>query len=73
MTEREFFIQKWSEELPLTLGVFEALPSDKLDYQPHEKSRTVVSIRGRRPNLSYIFNPALSRPWRARAPCRRTL
>ncbi len=46
MTEREFFIQKWSEELPLTLGVLEALPSDKLDYTPHEKSRTARAIVG---------------------------
>lgn len=46
MTEREFFIQKWAEELPLTLGVFNALPSDKLDYRPHEKSRPARSIVG---------------------------
>jgi hypothetical protein len=43
-TEREFFIGRWAGEMPLTLGVIQALPDAKLDYRPHEKCRTAPSI-----------------------------
>lgn len=46
MTEREFFIARWTEEMPLTLGVIQALPDARLDYRPHEKCRTARSIVG---------------------------
>ena len=46
MTEREFFIRQWAEEIPRTLGVIQALPDSKLDYRPHEKSRTARSLVG---------------------------
>ena len=46
MTEREFFIARWAAEMPLTLGVIQALPDAKLDYRPHEKCRTARSIVG---------------------------
>ena len=35
MTEREFFIDRWAAEMPLMLGVIQALPDAKLDYRPH--------------------------------------
>ena len=46
MTEREFFIGRFAAEIPLTLGVIQALPDGKLDYRPHEKCRTARSIVG---------------------------
>jgi len=46
MTEREFFIQRWSAELPMTIQMVKALPSDKLDYRPHPGCRTARSIVG---------------------------
>ncbi len=46
MTEREFFIGRWAAELPMTLGVVQALPDEKLDYKPHEKNRTAREIVG---------------------------
>jgi D-arabinose 1-dehydrogenase-like Zn-dependent alcohol dehydrogenase len=46
MKEREFFISRWAAEMPLTLGVLQALPDAKLDYRPHEKCRTACSIVG---------------------------
>lgn len=35
---REFFQQKWESELPAFGRVLRALPSDRLDYRPHERS-----------------------------------
>lgn len=46
MTEREFFIARWAAEMPLTLGVIQALPDGKLEYTPHERTRTARSIVG---------------------------
>ncbi len=44
MTNREFFIQRWSDEYPLFLKVFKALPHDKLDFRPHERSRSAAEL-----------------------------
>jgi uncharacterized damage-inducible protein DinB len=46
MTKTEFFLHRWAEEMPLTLGVLQALPDAKLDYRPHEKCRTARSTVG---------------------------
>lgn len=46
MTDREFFIQRWFTEVPVTEGVFKALPEDKLDYRPHQKTRSAKDIVG---------------------------
>lgn len=44
MTNKEFFISCWEGEGPITAGVIKALPEDKLDYKPSEKSRTARQI-----------------------------
>lgn len=44
MTEREFFIERWSLEYPLFLKMFRALPEGRLDYAPHECSRPAAQI-----------------------------
>ena len=46
MKEQEFFMQRWSAELPMTMQMIKALPNDKLDYRPHPKCRTARSIVG---------------------------
>ncbi len=38
MTNREFFVKRWNIEEAAFVRVIRALPSDKLDYRPHEKS-----------------------------------
>ncbi len=44
MTNKEFFISCWKNEGPNTVGVIKALPEDKLDYKPSEKSRTARQL-----------------------------
>lgn len=44
MTNREFFIQRWEMEYPVFLKVFRALPPAKLDYRPHERSRSAAEL-----------------------------
>lgn len=34
----QFFVQRWETELPAFLKVLRAMPADKLDYAPHERS-----------------------------------
>ncbi|MFZ2491584.1 MAG: DinB family protein [Thermoanaerobaculia bacterium] len=38
MTLHEFFLARWEAEQPAFLKVLRALPKDKLDYTPHERS-----------------------------------
>ena len=38
MTNREFFLARRKAELPAFLNVLKALPTDAIDYKPHEKS-----------------------------------
>ena len=44
MTNREFFIQRWSAEFPIFLKIFKALPEEKLDYRPHPRSRSAGEL-----------------------------
>lgn len=44
MTNKEFFIKCWNSECPTTVNVIKSLPADKLDYKPHEKSRTAREL-----------------------------
>jgi hypothetical protein len=46
MTNREFFLQHCSAEFPRFVGVFAAVPPDKLDYRPHPKSRSAHELIG---------------------------
>jgi uncharacterized damage-inducible protein DinB len=38
MSNREFFVQCWKNEMPAFARVIRALPNDKLDYTHHERS-----------------------------------
>lgn len=44
MTNKEFFISCWAKEGPATAAVIKALPENKLDYKPNEKSRTAREL-----------------------------
>jgi len=44
MTNREFFIKRWSEEYPVFLRVFKALPEKQFDYRPHARSRSADEL-----------------------------
>ena len=38
MNTREFFIQRFRAERPAFVNVLRAMPTDKLDYKPHERN-----------------------------------
>jgi uncharacterized damage-inducible protein DinB len=38
MDLQKFFVDRWESELPAFRKVLAAMPSDKLDYKPHERS-----------------------------------
>lgn len=44
MTLREFFLQRLKAEAPVMKRVLEALPADRLDYTPHERSQPAEKI-----------------------------
>ena len=44
MTDQEFFLQNVEAELPRFERVFLALPTEKLDWRPHEKSKSAIEI-----------------------------
>jgi uncharacterized damage-inducible protein DinB len=44
LSNREFFIRRWSQEYPAFVDVFTALPSDRVDYRPHPGSRSAGEL-----------------------------
>lgn len=44
MSTREYFSKTFSKEWPVFVKVLRALPADKLDYKPHEKSSAAGDI-----------------------------
>jgi uncharacterized damage-inducible protein DinB len=44
MNEREFFRARRQAERPVFLRVLRALPKDRLDYRPHERSPSAAQI-----------------------------
>ena len=44
MTNREFYLQRQRAEFPAFLRVFRALPTDRVDYKPHERSPSAEQI-----------------------------
>ena len=46
MTNREFFLQRRSVEVPLFVRVFNAVPVNKLDWRPEPKARTARELIG---------------------------
>lgn len=44
MTDREFFLARRKAEYPAFQNVLRALPKDRLDYKPHEKSPSAQQL-----------------------------
>lgn len=44
MTNREFFLERRRVEAPVFLRVLGALPADRLDYKPHERSPSAEQL-----------------------------
>ena len=44
MTEKEMFLQTWAREFQTTLKVLHAYPSAKVDFKPHERSRSAKEL-----------------------------
>jgi uncharacterized damage-inducible protein DinB len=44
MTDREFFLETLADEKPRFERALKAVPSDKLDYRPDDKSRTALEL-----------------------------
>ena len=43
-TLREFYIERRKAELPVFLKVLRALPADRMDYKPHERSPSAQQL-----------------------------
>ncbi len=44
MSNREFHKERWEQEHPAFIRVLRALPPDKLDYRPHERSTSAGDL-----------------------------
>src|SRR6266446_10817213 len=44
LSNRDFFIRRWSVEYPAFVDVFKALPPVRLDYRPHAASRSAGEL-----------------------------
>jgi uncharacterized damage-inducible protein DinB len=44
LTNREFFIRRWTLEYPSFVDVLKALPASKLEYRPHPASRSAGEL-----------------------------
>ncbi|HEX5714660.1 MAG TPA: DinB family protein [Thermoanaerobaculia bacterium] len=44
MSTRDYFIQRFNTERPAFVKVIRALPSEKLDYKPHERNSSAGDI-----------------------------
>ena len=44
MSNREFFIKRFEQEYPIFVRVFKALPTDQIDYRPHERSKSAREL-----------------------------
>jgi uncharacterized damage-inducible protein DinB len=44
MSNRMFYLQRWESDQPAFVRVLRALPADKLDYKPHERSASAGDL-----------------------------
>jgi uncharacterized damage-inducible protein DinB len=44
LSNREFFIRRWSQEYPTFVDVYKSLLPDRLDYRPHPASRSAGEL-----------------------------
>ena len=61
MNVPDFYVKTWESEMPAFGRVLRALPQDKLDYSPHERSTASSRSGIRRPPISASSSPASTR------------
>src|SRR5438093_9040633 len=44
LSNRDFFIRRWTVEYPVFVDVCKAMPPDRLDYRPHAGSRSAGEL-----------------------------
>ncbi len=44
MSEKEMFLQTWAREVQTTMKVLKAYPAGKLDFKPHERSKSAREL-----------------------------
>ena len=44
MSEKEMYLQSWEREFQTSLKVLRAYPADKLDFKPHERSKSAREL-----------------------------
>ena len=44
MKDSEQLLKTWSREYPITVKVLKAFPEDKLDFKPHDRSRSAKEL-----------------------------
>ena len=62
MTNKEFFIQTWQNEMKPTLGAINGLPTDmsKLSYRCHKKTRSAAGILSHMLGHAEVMNNAVN-------------
>jgi uncharacterized damage-inducible protein DinB len=66
MSTREFYVERFKAEHPMFLKTFRALPADKLDYTPHERSNSAGDIAWLLTREMQVLLPMFERgeaPW----------
>jgi hypothetical protein len=61
MTSREQFLETLKDERPRFERVFAAVPGARLDYRPHDKSRTALELLGVFADEALMFEDVLVR------------
>jgi len=44
MNAKDLFLRIWDREFQTTIRVFKAFPADRLEFKPHERSRSVRDL-----------------------------
>lgn len=60
MSEKELYLDVWQQEFHRTVKVLKAVPEDKLDFKPHEKSRTTRELAWTFVNEERVVDQAVS-------------
>lgn len=60
-SSREFFVETLKDELPRFERVFKALPAARMDYRPHEKTRSAAELAGVLADEAQMFEAILQK------------
>jgi hypothetical protein len=54
------FVPEWDHEMENTRKMLEAIPEDRLDYKPHEKSWLLLELAGHMSNVPVWVAPTFT-------------